>query len=407
MWAWPQVGDRVRASGSWIWDCGHWGDGVLGPAPAGTISALLPYDPYETVQDLQSPGTIRGESTEIHPLQEVATFRANAAGLLQGTPRRLARLDSWISGDGGWALAEEECALLGLPSASNHACSRYRDVGGSYEYRLPLPAKPTGSSTLLQNPVVVHAESTVNSPVTTSYDSATNELVVSFALPHNWIVSNQPAALSAVKFGITVEAGWDDDATPVTHHVVTLNSVHIQKSLDGLQQMGGSEPNQNPVANGPEFLDLEPGEWVMVAHANGHWVQLFPLAGVSGLVTADETKPLGGITIDYYLPSSAAPRLYVSARECDIPTIDCPNDYYGGTPTLLHPELGYNDHPGRVNSGGHANIGRLMTGGNAVYAPVPNPNTTDPSAGNEYESDYTCGPNACYQLTATLTSTPA
>src|SRR5438309_111475 len=49
-WAWPQVGDRVRESGSWIWDCGHWGNG---PADeTGGLSQLLPYDPVETGQDL-------------------------------------------------------------------------------------------------------------------------------------------------------------------------------------------------------------------------------------------------------------------------------------------------------------------------------------------------------------------
>ena len=26
-WAWPSPGDRVRETGSWIWDCGHWQDG--------------------------------------------------------------------------------------------------------------------------------------------------------------------------------------------------------------------------------------------------------------------------------------------------------------------------------------------------------------------------------------------
>src|SRR5438552_3560467 len=81
-WAWPQVGDRVRESGSWIWDCGHWGNG---PADdTGGVSQLLPYDPEETVKDLTGQGSIRGEQTELHPLYQVATWRTDAADILQG-----------------------------------------------------------------------------------------------------------------------------------------------------------------------------------------------------------------------------------------------------------------------------------------------------------------------------------
>src|SRR5439155_5968457 len=135
-WAWPQIGDRVRESGNWIWDCGHWGNG---PAdPTGLSSSVIPYDPVETSQDLLKPGTIHGESTELHPLYEVATFRKDAAGILSGTPSVLSRLDVWLNGDGGWANAEEECALLGIPPLASHLCSRYRDIAGTYSYTLEL-----------------------------------------------------------------------------------------------------------------------------------------------------------------------------------------------------------------------------------------------------------------------------
>src|ERR1051325_2358510 len=55
-WAWPQVGDRVRESGSYIWDCGHWGNGEADPTHG--ISQFIPYDPAETLQDALKRGTI-------------------------------------------------------------------------------------------------------------------------------------------------------------------------------------------------------------------------------------------------------------------------------------------------------------------------------------------------------------
>src|SRR5439155_20566517 len=131
-----------------IWDCGHWGNG---PADETGLSELLPYDPEETLKDLASGGTaIRGEQTELHPLYQVATWRKDAAGILRGVSggRDLQRLDVWINGDGGPALAEEECNLIGVPgfgaavpqASPMQPCSRYRDVGGSYSYTMHLGA---------------------------------------------------------------------------------------------------------------------------------------------------------------------------------------------------------------------------------------------------------------------------
>jgi hypothetical protein len=403
MWAWPQNGDHVKVSGSYIWDCGHWGDGGLGPGPAGTISALAPYDPYETAQDLADPGTISGESTELHPLYEVGTYRTDAAGLLAGTPSVLARLDAWVSGDGGWALGEEECALLGLPTAATRACSRYRDVGGTYSYTMTLPPKPVDANThtLIVNPVVVHSETDAALAATIVNvvpDETNGKVSVSFTLPHDQTPQH---------FGISVEAGWSADPTPVVHQVATISNIHFEKSLDGAQQLGGSEPNQNPVNNGPELLNLDPGEWVMVAQANGHWQWFLPTPSRTGLVMAN-TDIQPGTTFDYYLPAGVTPRLFVNGRECDIPHIDCLHDYYGGHEQTPLAELGYNDHPGRVidNSlGNFKDTGRPMTPGSNVYRPRANPGT-GPSSGNEWDSDYTCGATSCYSITATLTSTP-
>ncbi|MCA1839141.1 MAG: hypothetical protein ABR507_02710 [Actinomycetota bacterium] len=396
MWAWPQVGDGVQESGSWIWDCGHWGDG--GADPTHGISPLLPYDPAETLQDLNRPGTISGEGTELHPLFEVATFRKEAAGLLNGTPSPLQHLDAWISGDAGPALAEEECALKGVPPAlAQQVCSRYRDVGGHYSYKIQLGPQPAGG-TIVVNPLVVRPETDAdlaNLPVTITPDISAGTVSVSFDLPHQ----TAPDAAHVQHFGISVEAGWSNETAAVKHVVVTLDQLHIQRSLDVMQQQGGSEPNQNPVANGPEQT-FGPGEWVMVAQANGHWMQLPPslVSQVTDNQTINFDPPL---TFDYYLPGDIAPRLFVSGRECDIPLIDCASDTYGAHANAVpFAEIGYNDHPGRIMSGSQ-HVGVVMSTGQATYKPIQNL-STNPSNGNEDKSDYTCAPYSCYQLKATL-----
>lgn len=66
LWVMPSVGDRARVSGSWIWDCGHWGN--QGVDPTEDLSQFLPYDPSSTAKDVLEPGTIRGEEPEFHPL---------------------------------------------------------------------------------------------------------------------------------------------------------------------------------------------------------------------------------------------------------------------------------------------------------------------------------------------------
>ena len=377
LWAMPAPGDRVVMSGSWIWDCGHWGNSAADPTG---LSQFLIYDPVETAQDLLAPGAIRGEETELHPFHEVATTRLNAAGSLRG--RRvetvLSQLDVWINGDGGPALAEAECALLGLTPgpATSILCPEVRDVGGDYRYVLPLGPKPARDSRIEVNPVQVRVEThpAVRSiPVKVVPDPAKGVVTVSFTLPHT---------TKARPFGITVQAGWTGAARAVRHRV-RLDSIHISGSLDG-----ATEPNANPIS-APEQTPA-PGEWVLYAEVSGHWVQL-PVAQVRD----GQTIPLG-INVDFWLPPGVTPTLFVSGHECDEPIITCTDERFGAEPNPLAPslELGFNDRPGRIEL---MNAGVPLSHGTAVYAPVTNP----AGAGNEDLSDATCGPNGCYQLRVT------
>jgi hypothetical protein len=380
-WAWPQIGDRVKESGSWIWDCGHWKDSFPGN--------LTPYDLPETIPDALSGFTNElGEGTELHPLYEMGVMRKDAAGLLNGVPRRLARLDAWISGDGGWALAEEECSLLGIPSLGGHACSRYRDVGGTYSYNVALPPKPSLSSTLVVNAPFIHPETdpALQSTVVSTSLTLDNKLHVEFTIPDGM----------AQKFGVTVEAGWSDDTTPVDHYSLTLNDVHIVHTLDRTTG-DDTEPSQNPVANGPEQTP-GPGEWVMFASVNGAWKQV---PGVAQVNPGQHIAP--GVSFDFYTPSGVPPRLFVSARECDIPLVDCASDVFGGTPSAVpFNELGYNDHPGRIQDQNVYHLGIVLTADGQQHTYRPWAASQTPYNDTvEDRPDGPCGVT-CYEVTATL-----
>jgi hypothetical protein len=398
-WAWPQVGDRVQESGSWIWDCGHWGNGPADPSEG--VSQLLPYDPAETLQDQLNPGTITGEQTELHPLYEVATFRKDAAGVLGNghVGRNLQRLDVWINGDGGPALSEEECALYGLPPlvhSDSVACSRYRDVGGHYSYTMQLGP---GHGRIVVNPTVMHPETTTEPQnLSVQPDPQAGTVTVTFDLPHSPVPQ---------KLGLTVEAGWES-APLAVHHVVSLDTLTVNATLDG-----PTEPNIDPVTgvdskdlvNGPVREQTpNPGEWLMWAAANGHWQQISPslIGQVQLPVDAATGKSMPLLiplhqTFDYWLPKDVAPTLFVSGRECDIPLIDCRSDHYGAQATDFSDpftEVGYNDKPGRIELG---NSGLPLQPGQMTFAPQVNP---DPFSTDERYSDWSCrGP--CYSITAT------
>jgi hypothetical protein len=378
LWAMPAAGDRVRVTGAWIWDCGHWGNSAADPSG---LSQLLIYDPVETGRDLLAPGAIRGEETELHPFDEVATFRANAAGRLGGhrVATLLSHLDVWINGDGGPARAEEECALFGLVfnPVTRRICSEVRDMGGDYRYVMDLGTRPDHGSRIVVNPVKVAAEThpaVANVPVKVVPDAAAGTVTVSFSLPHS---------TQARPFGIWVEAGWTGAPRAVRHRV-TLDRIHISGSLDG-----ATEPNANPARNGPEQTP-DPGEWVLYAEVSGHWIQL-PVHQVS----TGQVVNLGAV-FDFWLPEGMTPTLFVSGHECDEPIITCLDEHYGAVPDPAHPstELGFNDRPGRIEL---MNAGVPLLPGTRVYAPMTNP----AGAGNEDLSDATCGPNGCYQLTVT------
>lgn len=379
LWAWPAAGDRVRMSGNWIWDCGHWGNSALDPTG---LSQLTVYDPVETFQDLVAGGGLRGESTELHPMYEVATYRANRAGVLfRVGASRISQLDVWINGDGTPAHSLEECALFGITNwvAARAACAQGRDVSGTYTYTMKLPKRPSSLSKIVVNPTVVHRETDRNLfslPVSVVPDNRRGTVRVSFTIPPG--VSQ--------RFGITVSAGWTLEKT-LTLHAVRLERIKIARSLDG-----DSEPHLNP-AGFPGEQTAAPGEWVLYGNVAGQWFQL-PVAQVRD----GQTISLGQ-TFFFWLPNGVKPKLFVSGHECDEPLMDCIHEGTGSAPNVLATkEAGFNDRPGRIESRG---AGIPLIYGTHTYRPPANPN---PDSGNEDLSDAVCGLAGCYQLTVTWLS---
>ena len=92
-YVWPTENDRIKLWGPWVWDCGHWGEGISDP-------------------DYFLPGTgpftrnpLRGEQTEIHPMQALVVTRRRSVD----TPVVERQTDVLISSEGTGARAESEC----------------------------------------------------------------------------------------------------------------------------------------------------------------------------------------------------------------------------------------------------------------------------------------------------------
>ena len=106
-YVWPTEGDRVKLWGQWIWDCGHWGQGITTDQsnPQGSLIGTGDYLLPGQVEG-GAPGNLRGEQTELHPMQAIVVNRK--------APNRAAapetQTDVFVSSAGTHALGEERCA---------------------------------------------------------------------------------------------------------------------------------------------------------------------------------------------------------------------------------------------------------------------------------------------------------
>lgn len=152
-YAWPSAGDRLKLWGSWVWDCGHWGQGFTAdPDPAGTVISDTDYFLPGTNQ----AAGLRGESTEFHPMRAViATRESPYEPAVQES-----EADVFISTQGTTAGAESRCALEHPPptplsygpdwtACINDPASARQPVNDrDYAFSVPAPPQPAPGAEL-------------------------------------------------------------------------------------------------------------------------------------------------------------------------------------------------------------------------------------------------------------------
>jgi hypothetical protein len=335
-YAWPTEGDRVKLWGQWVWDCGHWGEGIEADQknPQGSLIGTGDYFLPGQVEG-DPPHNLRGEQTELHPLQAVVLNRKVAWAGSGGE----SQTDAFISNDGTHAYAEEQCAhdLSPLPGAPPSygpdftACANGGTheqqplVKSGYDFFVPAPPRPSASSVLTYREIARVNGSAATEQVT----ETASGLRVHVAFPDR---------AGGLAYGTTFLVGWRDPAPPQPAHLrLTVRSVKVVHALD---------PNPSRFTQ----TGFPPGEYNLYLDANGYWSfiggrgPLSPTPDDSwapglGAVNDGQTVPVNH-AIDFFVPSGAPVRLAVSGRECDLPKMD---------PCVVTAEVSDgNDHPGQA-----------------------------------------------------------
>lgn len=344
-YAWPDEGDRVDVWGQWIWDCGHWGEGFdfSAPGPNDPTAPLTHNGDYLTPGETESElvGTpeakrIRGEQTELHPIEALVVKRAAS----HAARARERETDVYMSTRGTGAHAEERCAHDEPPPAGqpvrgpgftacvHDASKEYQSLSGkSFSFVAAAPPEPSphahlrfrSFSRVLRHANISERPKRDGLHVTVSFDR---------------VPRGTPEEL-----GGTWLVGWEGDrgARP-TRLRWTLRSVKVNEIFD-------------PNPDDPQQTGVPPGEYNLYVAVNGLWRFVggrglgTPLGGsppqwVPGLGQVQKGQTFSGINrgVDLFVPPGKGVRVRTNARECDLPRMD---------PCAATPELSSgNDAPG-------------------------------------------------------------
>jgi hypothetical protein len=314
-YTWPTEGDRVKLWGSWIWDCGHWGQGYMDP------DYFLPgtgETPFST--------EVRGEQSELHPMQAMVVTRANP---YRPTVKET-EADVFMSSAGTLARAEEECAYE-YPAATQEsygpdytACvndpSKQRQPVNDRDYTffVPAPPKPLPSAKLSYRVIDMVGGIGPQERVQVLSNG------ISVTVPFHGFGDN---ALP-LSYGKSFFVRWlspSKNPPPPAHLRVHLDKLTVNNSLDPSLDRPGT--------------DYPSGEYNLYIDANGYWKLLNDWAPGLGAVSDGDSFQLNK-DIDIYVPAGGGVRVFVHGRECDLPKINpCP------LTTELAPD---NDLPGDV-----------------------------------------------------------
>lgn len=335
---WPTEGDRTKVWGQWIWDCGHWGQGIQTDQgnPQGSLVGTGDYFLPGQVEG-GAPNGLRGEQTELHPMQAIVVNRHAP----YRTPLNEAETDAFVSNEGTHALGEERCSqqLTPLPllasygpdfsACVNSGANERQDIRGrSYEFFVPAPPKPSAAAQLRYREVPMVSGSGYSETIT----PLAGGLDVRVTFDRIAAGDSGPHA-----FGASYFVGWDGGAAALPRVLrFTLRSVTVNHSLD---------PNPSRFTQtGPP-----PGEYNLYVDLNGYWnfigghglVGALPDEWATGLgaVTDGQTVPVNR-SVDFAVPPGAPVRIDITGRECDLPRMD---------PCVVNAEVSdANDHPGQA-----------------------------------------------------------
>lgn len=271
--AWPTVGDRVIVRGYWVWDCDH---------------------------------VEMGEKTEIHPVQSI------------WIPRRVSPRSPTGEAEGALLITNLKTEAGAIADCAHRtkgdrgaykACLRtedpFRDVSGTYSYRLPLPPRPSRRARLRLR--VVDAGSTGNAPPVVVLPGTTDATVT----------VQVPPSSTRLVVAKRVLAGWTPQPARPVHLRVRLESLLIRRAMDP-----GCGPQSSPTCLSRESTrdgqaTTPPGEWNVYWDVGGIWGQWRPLV----LRVRDGQRVRGRQAVDLFVRRGRPWRLYVFARECDFGTL--------------------------------------------------------------------------------------
>jgi hypothetical protein len=329
--AWADQGDRVDVWGQWVWDCGHWGEGFDFSAPgANDPTAPLTHNgdyltPGETESELvglPDSKNIRGEQTELHPLEALVVHRARP---YQAVTRE-SETDAYMSTKGTGAHAEEKCAHDLKPPAGqplegpdftacvHQAANEYQSLSGkTYAFVVPAPPRPSPGARLRYREVQRLPGHHAHESVTPKADGL-----------HVRVTFDRVPRGTLEDFGRSWFVGWEGDTSAQPDHLrFTLSSVKVNRSFD-------------PNPDRPQQSGVPPGEYNLYVDLNGYWNFVggrgptgavtggSPPEWVPGLGAVHDGQVFAGIgrSVDFFVPRGKPVRLFVDARECDLPHMD-------------------------------------------------------------------------------------
>jgi hypothetical protein len=307
-YAWITQGDRLKLWGSWVWDCGHWGQGFAADPNDPLGSAVSDTDYF--LPGTNQTGGLRGEGSEFHPMQAVVVRRKTST-LAEAAETQV---DVFMSSAGTIAHSEGKCSLAHPPSGPtsygpewtaciNDPANQRQPVNDrDYSFFIPAPPKPSPEAQLRlrivdRNPagrgpkeiVVPHQDGV---EVTVPFDGFGNDS-------------------ERLAYGKTFFLGWDGPVQDIPARVaVDFKKLTIHHSLD--------DP-------GPSTsLGVPPGEWNLYSDINGAWTLINDYAPALGAVNSGDVLNLDH-TYSLTVPKDGGLRVAIDGRECDLPRIKpCP-----------------------------------------------------------------------------------